>query len=295
MYLVVVVLLMAVLPAGSIYAEHSLYHSAVPLILLAGKWFVFWSAGVRLFLAGLRQFFQPSFTARQIFHTESDEVLPLVRELGIANFAAGIIGMASLLVPGFILPVAIYSALYYGIAGIRHVAGKDRSLNENIAMITDLYIAIVFAVYVAFAAGLTMEVRDSGAGSDASLAQVSRDWARDWQAKKLDDVLALYTDDAVFLDAGGSEVAGKPALRKFFAGVLAMYSAKPLMHTTASAASGDLGYDSGNYSETLTPVAKPGSAIATHGSYQVILRRVNGHWLIARQIWTGSARVPVKL
>lgn len=126
------------------------------------------------------------------------------------------------------------------------------------------------------------------------LAQVSQDWARDWQAKKLDAVLALYTDDAVFLDAGGSEVAGKPALRKFFAGVLAMYGARPLMRSTASASSGDLGYDSGDYSETITPVAKPGSAIATHGSYLVILRRVDGHWLIARQMWTGNVPVPVK-
>ena len=39
-------------------------------LCLVGRWFVFWAVGVRLSLAGLRQFLQPAFTARQIiFHT----------------------------------------------------------------------------------------------------------------------------------------------------------------------------------------------------------------------------------
>ena len=150
MYFATVVLLMLVLPTGSIYAEHSYFHSTAPLLMLAGKWFVFWGAGVRLVLAGLRQIFQPSFTATQIFHIESKEVLPLISELGVANFATGVVGMLSIVKPGFVLPVAISACIFYGIAGIRHVAEKNRSRNENIAMVSDLLIALVFAAYVAF-------------------------------------------------------------------------------------------------------------------------------------------------
>jgi len=90
MYFLIVLLFMLVLPVGSIYLEHSYLHSATPLMLLIGKWFVFWSAGVRLFLAGLRQFFQPRFTAEEIFGIKSDDALPFVRELGAANFATGV-------------------------------------------------------------------------------------------------------------------------------------------------------------------------------------------------------------
>jgi hypothetical protein len=150
MYLLTVILLMFVFPVGSIYAEHTHFHSAAPLMLLMGKWFVFWGAGVRLLLAGLRQFFQPSFTARQIFHIESDDALPIVRELGVANFATGIVGMISLIRPEFVLPVAISAGLFYGIAGIRHAAEKGRSGNENIAMISDLFVSAVFAASVVF-------------------------------------------------------------------------------------------------------------------------------------------------
>jgi uncharacterized protein (TIGR02246 family) len=144
----------------------------------------------------------------------------------------------------------------------------------------------------ALATGLAMT--PAKAGSVGSLAQPSQDWARCWQARDLEATLALYTDDAVFMDAGGSRIAGKPALRKFFAVVLSQYRARPTMHSVESEASGDLGYDWGDYSEVVTPLAKPDGAIQTHGTYLVILKRVAGRWLIAEQMWTGNVPVPVK-
>jgi hypothetical protein len=150
MYLASVVLLMLVFPLASIYGEHAYLHSPAPLLLLLGKWFVFWSAGVRLLLAGLRQFLQPRFTSKQIFGIESDDALPLVRELGAANFATGIVGIASLAQPSFVLPVAIAAGIFYGIAGIRHLAESHRTRNETIAMTSDLFVFLIFAAYFAF-------------------------------------------------------------------------------------------------------------------------------------------------
>jgi hypothetical protein len=37
------------------------------------------AVGVRLALAGLRQYFDPRFTAEQIFEIHNDDALPLVR------------------------------------------------------------------------------------------------------------------------------------------------------------------------------------------------------------------------
>jgi hypothetical protein len=150
MYFVIVFLLMFGLPLGSVCAEYAYFHGAAPLLPLVGKWFVFWSVGVRLFLAGLRQLFQPRFTADQIFNIKSDDALPLVRELGAANFAAGVVGMASLWTPSFTLPVAVSAGIFYGIAGIRHFAESDRSPNENIAMASDLFVFLILALYVIF-------------------------------------------------------------------------------------------------------------------------------------------------
>jgi hypothetical protein len=148
MYLATVILLMLVLPIGSIVAE-ALFAPA-PLMFLVGKWFVFWAAGVRLLLAGLKQFFQPGYTAHEIFKMKTDEALPVVRELGIANFAVGLLGVSSLYAPSFMLPVAIAGAIFYGVAGAQHVALKNKSGNETLAMATDLFAFLVLAAYVLY-------------------------------------------------------------------------------------------------------------------------------------------------
>lgn len=148
MYLIIVVLSMLVLPIGSIWAERAYLNADAPLMLLVGKWFVFWSVGVRFFLAGLRQFFQPRFTSEEIFGLRSDDALPLVRELGIANLASGAVGLMSLARPGFVLPAAISAAIFYGLAGIRHVMHGGRGANQNIAMISDLFVFLVLGAYV---------------------------------------------------------------------------------------------------------------------------------------------------
>jgi hypothetical protein len=44
-YLTTVLLLMLVLPVGSIWVEQSFLRGTVPLMMLVGKWFVFWAAG----------------------------------------------------------------------------------------------------------------------------------------------------------------------------------------------------------------------------------------------------------
>jgi len=143
---------MLLLPIGSIGVDHFCFHASAPPMLLVGKWFVFWSAGVRLFFAGLRQFFQPGFTAHEIFHIKGEDALPLVRELGVANVAIGVVGIASVAKLSFVLPVAIIAAIFYGIAGIRHFAEKGRTRNESVAMISDLWVSLVFAAYIGFVA-----------------------------------------------------------------------------------------------------------------------------------------------
>jgi hypothetical protein len=150
-YIAVVAFTMLLAPVASIIVEH-VWNPAEPIVFLVGRWFVFWGVGVRLGLAGLRQTFQPAFTAREIFHMQGDEALPLVRELGVANIATGIVGLLSLALPSFILPVAISAGVFYGVAGARHVVEKGRSLNETIAMASDLFLFAVLAVFVAASA-----------------------------------------------------------------------------------------------------------------------------------------------
>jgi hypothetical protein len=147
MYIAIVVSTMLVLLAALIFFDRVL-HPTESMIFLVSHWFVFWGVGIRLGLAGLRQFLQPSFTARDIFGMTSDEALPPVRELGAANFATAVVGLLSIAIPSFTLPIAISAMIFYGVAGVRHIVARSRSLNENVAMLSDLFLFAVLAAFV---------------------------------------------------------------------------------------------------------------------------------------------------
>jgi hypothetical protein len=150
MYTAIVVLLMIALPAGSIVADLLFFADGAPLMLLVGKWYVFWAAGWRLLLAGFKQISQPAFTAHEIFRMKTDEALPIVRELGFANASLGLLGVTSLWATSFALPVAIAGAIFYGSAGVQHFTRKDKSDNETLATATDLLAFAILGAYVLY-------------------------------------------------------------------------------------------------------------------------------------------------
>ena len=148
LYLVSILLFMVLLPIICLSIQLRQQDAAAvwPLI---GKWFVFWPVGVRLFIAGLRQATKPAFTAREIFHLNSDDSFPIIKELGFANISMGGIAILSLFFPSWRIPAAAAGGLYFGLAGFLHLFKKRDSSNETIAMISDLYIFLLMALYLA--------------------------------------------------------------------------------------------------------------------------------------------------
>jgi len=142
MYYFIVGTFMFALPALCVAGE-MLFH-AMPLgAALAAKWFAFWAVGWRLLLAGIRQIAQPRYTAREILGLKSDESLILVRELGFANVAIGLVGVLSLPVPQWRLAAALAGGVFYGLAGISHARQGHRNRLENVAMVSDILASVV--------------------------------------------------------------------------------------------------------------------------------------------------------
>lgn len=146
-YLIGVLLLMIIMPVISILSD--VFGNGIPLSMeLAGKWFIFWAVGIRLFTAGLKQAFQPQFTAKNIFHLTDSASYPIVRELGYANISFGVIGILSLFFPEWRIVSAAGSGIFFGIAGINHIVKKPAGTNEMIALITDLFIFFFLLAYI---------------------------------------------------------------------------------------------------------------------------------------------------
>jgi len=145
-YIISVSILTFIIPAIGFMADHFVTETALSFNLFS-KWFIFSAVGLRLFLAGLKQVKDPAFTAKQIFHLDSPDSFPILRELGFANICFGLVGIVSLFRPEWRVVSAFASGLYYGIAGIQHGLKKISGINEKFALWTDLLIFGLLLVY----------------------------------------------------------------------------------------------------------------------------------------------------
>ncbi len=121
-----------------------------------------------------------------------------------------------------------------------------------------------------------------------AIAQVSERWAKEWSAKNLEGLMALYAEDAVFMPATGSRFTGRAEIRELFAGALASHPSKLQVTSVVTGQSGNLAYDSGEYEEI-----KPGAGVRSgSGSYLVVLRRDRrNRWRIVQHMWTDLTSV----
>jgi len=147
-YLYGVIAIIVVLPLLSIVVEEIVRGNPPLSYDMIGKWFIFYSAGIRLFTAGIRQIFNPSFTAKDIFHLEDVSGFPIVRELGFANVSFGVIGILSLVFPGWRIVSGVGSGLFYGMAALNHYLKKPAGANEVFAMVTNVFVFLLLAAYV---------------------------------------------------------------------------------------------------------------------------------------------------
>jgi uncharacterized protein (TIGR02246 family) len=121
------------------------------------------------------------------------------------------------------------------------------------------------------------------------IARLRAEWVKDLHTKQLDQIAALYAEDAEFLLATGTRVSGRAAIRELCKNVMATMTSDITLRTATSERSDNLAYDSGDYSETLTSVAD-GTVTPYKGTYVMIFRRQsNGAWVIAEQVWTDAS------
>jgi hypothetical protein len=145
-YFISVTLLTFIIPILGFIIESSLKN--IPFTFnVFGKWFIFSAVGLRLWVAGIQQSAKPAFTAREIFHIQSSDSFPIVRELGFANLCFGLVGIISVFKPEWRIVSAFASGLYFGIAGLQHLIKKPVSSNETLALWTDLIIFFVLLAY----------------------------------------------------------------------------------------------------------------------------------------------------
>jgi hypothetical protein len=148
-YIVLVLAQTLILPILSGIAE--LATAGGDPVSVFGTWWVFWGVGTRLFAAGIVQVSGRGPTAQILgAATPTVQTTQLVRELGTANIGMGFAGLFAL-VPGWALPVGLAGGVFLLLAGVMHVAKRNKNARERLATWTDLVVGaavLVFAVSV---------------------------------------------------------------------------------------------------------------------------------------------------
>ena len=102
-------------------------------------------------------------------------------------------------------------------------------------------------------------------------------------------VAALYTEDAAEMPPNEAMVKGRPAIEKFNAGMLTGNTVKLSLTGLEAVATGDVAYDVGTYSQTITPKQGGGKPMTDRGKYVVILRRGSDNtWRVKYAIYNSD-------
>jgi uncharacterized protein (TIGR02246 family) len=118
------------------------------------------------------------------------------------------------------------------------------------------------------------------------IAKIRSEWAKDLHSKQLEQILALYASDAVFLQPSGERITGRPAIRDLCKKIMATFTSDITLHSIATEHSGDLAYDSGDYRESLVKLSD-GTKNEAQGNYLMVFKRQSdGNWLIVEQMWS---------
>lgn len=150
---------------------------------------------------------------------------------------------------------------------------------------TGLLMALATVLVVAGTGSLLIAQRAAGGSTGVRAAiEAGNKKFIDGAAKRDAALIAsAYTEDAEAFPPNSDIVKGRPALQKLWQSVLDSGIASFELNTTEVEADGNLAYEVGTYAMKT----KDGT-VADRGKYCVVWKRVNGQWLLHRDIWTTS-------
>ncbi|HEU4938075.1 MAG TPA: DUF4440 domain-containing protein [Vicinamibacterales bacterium] len=102
-----------------------------------------------------------------------------------------------------------------------------------------------------------------------------------FNAKDIDKILTLYTENSVFMPPNKPLLRGRDSLKQFYDGLLKGGSKDLKMTPGDVAGHGPLAYESGSYSMM-------NGTVPDRGKYLFILRNLNGTWRIEYASWSSD-------
>jgi uncharacterized protein (TIGR02246 family) len=127
--------------------------------------------------------------------------------------------------------------------------------------------------------------------AEAAVRRLTQDWAVACNTKHLDDMLELYTPDAIVMRSNCPPVRGAAAVREFFFGAIDAGLGEVEVEPLRVEVAGDMAYETGRC-KALVP-GSTGKRREERGKYLwVCTKQANGEWRITADCWASDLTLP---
>jgi ketosteroid isomerase-like protein len=148
--------------------------------------------------------------------------------------------------------------------------------------------AVLAAAAVAAASCSQPTGAQFGQAEASRIRERTQEYARAFNAKDLDKLMAFYPGETVFMPPNSPTVRGKDATRDFYKGMFAEGAGDLQLESRDVGGYGALAYQTGSYSLNRRPPA--GEATRDRGKYIFIWReyKAQNAWLIDYTMWSSD-------
>lgn len=126
----------------------------------------------------------------------------------------------------------------------------------------------------------------SSSGAAARIRKIGNEWAQNWNAGDLQQVVSLYAPDAVYLPPHHEAVHGREAIGEYLRGPRNHGVSDLAFEVTYIKQSGDVAWDVGTY--RMTVPQRDGAKREDHGKYLTVWKRAGSKWLITADAWSSD-------
>jgi ketosteroid isomerase-like protein len=148
-----------------------------------------------------------------------------------------------------------------------------------------LLAALAVAALCASCGKSAPDVAGNAMATDAAAHQAHEAYVTAINSNNLDSLLAVLTEDVVFLPAGEAPMVGKPAVRPWLEAYLRAFRThwdKPVMEFVVN---GDWAFERYSYESSDTPLAGGAPVVDTGWGLVIYHHDADGTWRVARDAW----------
>lgn len=122
--------------------------------------------------------------------------------------------------------------------------------------------------------------------AEAAVRAITQEWVLACNTKHLDDLLELYSPDALVLRSNYPPIRGAAAIREFFFGALDAGLGEVEIDPLRVDVIGEMAYEAGRC-KALIP-GSAGKRREERGKYLWVLRQANGEWQVVADCWSSD-------